>query len=69
MTIISDNMGKQKKNCWKCAEKHYPPMGRNCLKVEVLNSTRLSSSADESRVSGPEMEKNSNVIPSTSKAT
>ena len=62
-------MGKQRKNCWKCAEKHYPPTGRNCLKAEFLNSTRVSSSADESRVSGPEMEKNSNVIPSTSKDT
>ena len=62
-------MGKQRKNCWKCAEKHYPPTGRNCLKTEVLNSTRRSSSADELRVSGSELEKDSNVIPSTSKAS
>ena len=62
-------MGKQRKNCWKCAEKHYPPTGRNCLKTEVLNSTRMSSSADESRVPGSELEKDSNVIPSTSQAS
>ena len=62
-------MGKQRKNCWKCAGKHYPPTGRNCLKTEVLNSTRMSSSADESRVPGSELEKDSNVIPSTSKAS
>ena len=60
-------MGKQKKNCWKCSEKHYPPTGRNCVRNEILNSTRMSSSVDESGVAGPEVVKDSNVIYSTSR--
>ena len=60
-------MGKQRKNCWKCAEKHYPPTGRKCERTELLNSTRISSSVEESGVAGPEAERDSNVISSTSK--
>ena len=61
-------MGKQKKNCWKCAERHYPPTGSKCERTELLNSTRLSTSANISEVAGPEVEKDSHVIFSTSKA-
>ena len=61
-------MGKQKKICWKCTERHYPPTGNKCERTELLNSTRLDSSADVSGVPGPEVEKDSHVISSTSKA-
>ena len=61
-------MGKQKKICWKCTERHYPPTGSKCERTELLNSTRLSGSANISGVSGPEIEKDSHVISSTSKA-
>ena len=60
-------MGKQGKNCWKCAEKHYPPIGRNCVRTEILNSTATSGSGVGSGVAGPEAEKDSNVISSAPK--
>ena len=25
------NMGKNKNKCWACSQKHYPPMGKNCV--------------------------------------
>ena len=61
-------MGKQRKNCWKCEEKHLPPTGRNCTRTELMNSTEVHSSGHESGVVGSEIEKDLNVISGTSKA-
>ena len=52
MTIKTFNikMGKQRKNYWKCSEKHYPSTGRKYTRTEFFNNTDINSSADESRV-------------------
>ena len=61
-------MGKQKKNWLKCTERHCPNIGNKYERTEVLNSGKISSGANVSGVTGPEVEKDSHVIASTSKS-
>ena len=61
-------MGKQKKHCWKCGQRHCAPTGSKCNRTELLNSLGMSSGGDVSGVAGSEADKDFNVIHSTSKS-
>ena len=54
-------MGKQKKNCWKCGDRHAPPTGNKCDKLELSNVASVSNA--EMVVNRSETEKESFVIP------
>ena len=61
-------MGMQKKMCWKCNGRHFPPTGAKCDKTELYDAMNVSGSMAGESSAGSEREKDSYVIPSTSKA-
>ena len=58
-------MGKQKKICWKCGDRHYPPMGNKCDKTELYGDVNNSNGMGVD-CAGFQSEKDSHDIPSTS---
>ena len=60
-------MGKQKKNCWKCNGRHFPPTGAKCEKIELSGDLNVSGSVVAESAAGSEREKDSYAIPTTSK--
>ena len=61
-------MGKQRQKLLEMCRETLCLMGSKCERTELLNSTKINSSVDESGVAGPEVEKDSNIISSTSRA-
>ena len=62
-------MGKQKKHCWRCNQRRFPPTRNKCEKSELLDSASVSGGANVSEVVRSEVETDSVVINGTPKAS
>ena len=66
--IQLNKMGKQKKNCWNCGQRHCAPAGSKCFRTELSDSASMSSGGNVSGVAGSEADMDFNVIYSTCKS-